>query len=160
MTNRDSLGSHFRGAHVDMTIRRLKAGDERAASRVAAVFKSAVLATAAAGRFLANPANYLIIAEFGERLAGFVLAYRIDRLDRPQGQLFVYEVAVLPEFQRQGIGTRLMEEIRRIVTDEHLMEAFVVTDRVNQSARHLFDRTGAYVEAGESMVYVYPSHAA
>ncbi len=144
---------------MEITIRRLQAGDEGPASHVAAVFKSAVLPTSAATRFLTNPANYLITAELGERLVGFVLAYRLDRLDRPQGQLFVYEVAVRPEVQRQGIATRLIEEIRRVVTAECLMEAFVVTDRGNQGARQLYACTGAYVEAGESMVYVYPSHA-
>jgi ribosomal protein S18 acetylase RimI-like enzyme len=154
------MALHPGAHHVEITVRQLQAGDEGPASHVAAVFKSAVLPTSGATRFLANPANYLIIAELGQRLAGFVLAYRLDRLDRPQGQLFVYEVAVLPEFQGQGIGTRLMEEIRRIVNDELLIEAFVVTDRANQAARHLYDRTGAYVEAGESMVYVYQSHAA
>src|SRR2546426_11317879 len=103
------------GDRMHVTIRRLAPGDERAASRLVALFKSAASPSSRPRAFLANLANYLIVAEVATELVGFVLAFRLDRLDRDTAQLFVYEIGVLPEFQRRGIGTQLMQEIRRIV---------------------------------------------
>jgi ribosomal protein S18 acetylase RimI-like enzyme len=142
------------------TIRRLAPGDERAASRVVALFKSTASPSSRPGQFLANRANYLIVAELATELAGFVVAYRLDRLDRDTAQLFVYEIGVLPEFQRRGIGTQLMQEIRRVVTAEGLMEAFVLTDQANVAAQRLYGGTGATIEEDQSMLFVYRSHAA
>ena len=145
---------------MNLSIRRLQPGDEKAASQVAAVFKAAVLCATSAARFLANPANYLIAAHDRSQLAGFVLAYRLDRLDHSAGQLFVYEIGVLPEFQRQEVGTRLMEFVRQLVADNGLTEAFVFTEHANTAARRLYERTGGRVESDTSILFVYPGHAA
>lgn len=145
---------------MNLSIRRLIPGDEALAARVATEFKSAAISVSHASAFLANVANYLFVATTGNELAGFVLAYRLDRLDRAACQLFVYEVGVLPHRQRQGVGTRLMEQVRRIVSDEHLMEAFVLTESDNEAAKRLYRRTGAQVESGHSMLFVYDRHAA
>lgn len=142
------------------TIRRLLPGDEGIASRVAALFKAAPDLSSPARRFLANDANYLIVAEVATELAGFVIAYRLDRLDRDAAQLFVNEVGVLPQFQRQGIGTQLVQEIRRLVATEGLMEAFVLTDHANVAAQRLYGGTGATIEEDQSMLFVYRGHAA
>ena len=141
-------------------IRRLAPGDERVAARVVALFKSAASPSPRPQRFLANPSNYLIVAEVAMELAGFVMAYRLDRLDRDTAQLFVYEIGVLPEFQRRGIGTQLMREIGRIVAAEGLMEAFVLTDRANVAAQRLYGGTGATIDEDQSMLFVYRTHAA
>ena len=142
------------------TIRRLMPGDESVALRVAALFKSAASPSSRPSRFLANGANYLIVAEVASELAGFVIAYRLDRLDRDAGQLFVYEVGVLPQFQRRGIGTQLMRGIRHLVAAEGLMEAFVLTDQANVGAQRLYGGTGATIEEDQSMLFVYRGHAA
>ena len=145
---------------MHVTIRRLTPGDESIALRVAALFKSAARPSLRANQFLANDANYLIVATVASELAGFVSAYRLDRLDRDTAQLFVYEVGVLPRFQRRRIGTQLMQEIQHIVAAEGLMEAFVLTDHANIAAQRLYGGTGATIEEDQSMLFVYRGHAA
>lgn len=141
---------------MDIMVRRLKPGDEALVGAVAGRFKSALLPSARARRFLAHDANYLIVAERGGELAGFVLAYRLDRLDRDAGQLFLYEVGVAPEHRRCGVGTRLMEYVRGLVAEESLMEAFVLTERDNDAALGLYRRAGGQVESSGSVLFVYP----
>jgi ribosomal protein S18 acetylase RimI-like enzyme len=143
---------------VNAVIRRLRPGDEARAREVATVFKDSQASTAAS--FLANPGNYLIVAETHGELVGFVLAYRLDRLDRDAAQLFIYEVGVAPARRRAGIGTRLMAFVRQLVADESLMEAFVLTDRDNTAAVDLYRGTGAEVEGPGSVLFVYHGHAA
>ena len=145
---------------MGLTVRRLRSGDE-ALSRVAAtVFKTSDVSITHAARFLQNPANYLIVAEMGSDLAGFALAYCLDRLDRAAAQLFVYEVAVLPRHQRQHVGTALMEFLRDLVRLERFMEAFVLTNQGNEPAISLFEKTGAKREDDASILFVYPGDAA
>ena len=74
-----------------MTIRRLTTSDVPLAVAAAARFKSSTISTELAGRFLANPANYLIVAQRQDDLVGFLVAYRLQRLDRAAEQLFIYE---------------------------------------------------------------------
>jgi len=145
---------------MNVMIRRLKAGDELRACQVAAAFKSAQLSAERVAQFLANPTNYLIVAESAENLAGFVLAYRLERLDRTAAQLFVYEVGVAPQYQRRRVGSRLMEHVRHLVSEESLMEAFVITDHSNDAAVRLYRSTGGQVEEAAGVLFVYPGHAA
>lgn len=145
---------------MEVRTRRLGPGDEPRAAEASSLFKSAELSLPRAARFLANPGNYLVVAEVGDELAGFLVAYRLQRLDRDADQLFVYEIEVAPAFRRRRVGTKLMEWVRRAVDDERLMEAFVLTDRGNAAAIGLYGSTGAQVEGDSGVLFVYPGHAA
>jgi aminoglycoside 3-N-acetyltransferase I len=147
-------------AALDVAVRRLAAGDEARARDVALTFKSADVSTEHAARFLADPARCLVVAEVAGDLAGFLLAYRLERLDRAAAQLFVYEIDVAPAYRRQGIGTQLMEYVRRLVDQEALMEAFVFTSRGNGPAVSLYTGTGGKIEEDAGMLFVYPGSPA
>ena len=145
---------------MDISVRRLGEGDEAVACEVARTFKNAVIGTDLAASILANPANYLVVAEANREIAGFLLAYHLDRIDRPAGQLFIYEVAVGPDHQRRGVGKALMGFATAVVESEGLMEAFVFTNRDNAAARALYQRTGARAEDDHGVLFVYPGNAA
>ncbi len=118
---------------MGVVIRRLKSGDETRAGGVAATFKAA---------------------------AGFVLAYRLQRLDREAAQLFVYEIGVTSQYRHGGIGTSLMGYVRELLAEESLMEAFVLADQGNPAAVRLYHSTGGHVEGAGSVLFVYSGHAA
>ncbi len=144
---------------MGISVRRLGGGDEAGACEVARTFKNAVIGTDLAASILANPANYLVVAEADREIAGFLLAYRLDRIDRPAGQLFIYEVAVDPNHQRRGVGKALMRFAVDVVEREGLMEAFVITNRDNAPAIALYKHTGARAEDDDGVVFVYPGTA-
>ena len=100
---------------MNTQVRRVGPEEAALARAVASVFKSAAITTEHAAEFLSSPANYLIVAEADGNLAGFALAYRLERLDRPAAQLLVYEVGVAPDLRRRGIGAGLMAFVRQIV---------------------------------------------
>ena len=62
---------------MDVVIRKLEPGDEPRAAEACALFKSGTQSVQRAGRFLADPRNYLVVAEVGDDLAGFLVAYRL-----------------------------------------------------------------------------------
>jgi GNAT superfamily N-acetyltransferase len=144
---------------MDIAVRRLTTGDEGVARRLVRSFKGGEISATDAGALLANIANYLVVAEAAGDLAGFLLAYRLDRIDRPAGQLFVYEVEVALPWRRRGVGSALMHFARGVVRDERLMEAFVLTSRDNAPAIALYTATGARVEEDAGLCFVYPGDA-
>ena len=144
---------------TDIIVRRLQPGDEATVCRVVEVFHEATSDTSRAATFLANPANYLLIAETDNTLVGFLMAYRLDRIDRSATQLFVYEIDVEPEYQRRGAGSTLMRYVADIVDREGMMEAFVITNRSNVPAMALFQRTGGIAEDDDAVVFAYPGPA-
>ncbi len=137
-------------------VRRLSPADETRLIELALRFKSATIDAKQATRFLANPANIVVVAQRDGQLAGFALCFLLDRIDRPKRQMFVYEVDVAPEHRRKGVGRELMEWVRDFVAKEQLMEAFVVGDAGNAPAAGLYQATGAHIDGGPATVFVYP----
>jgi aminoglycoside 3-N-acetyltransferase I len=64
--------------------------------------------------FLSRPDNVLIVANDGGVPVGFLLAYPLDRADRDQQMMFLYEVGVAEPYRRRGIGTQMITELKAI----------------------------------------------
>ncbi len=141
---------------MNITVRRLTAGDEAIAHQVARWLKGADTPSDHAAAFVANDANYIIVAEVAGEIVGMVLAYHLDRVDHPSGQLFVYDVEVTESHRRREVDRALMRHVREVVEREHLKEAFVLTDRGNDDAIALYSSTGAVTDDEEAVVFVYP----
>jgi aminoglycoside 3-N-acetyltransferase I len=137
-------------------IRRLGAGDGARAEAAVRAFKSHSYSADSLASFLSNAANYLLVAEADGEAVGYLLAYRLQRPDRQAAQMFIYEVDVAEAWRRRGLGSALLEEIRRLARAEGMFEAFVLTNRGNEPARRLYARTGAVVEDDAALLFVYP----
>jgi aminoglycoside 3-N-acetyltransferase I len=135
---------------------RLGPGDGRLAEVVVRTFKGSARPRQVLGSFLENPANYLLVAEADGCLAGFLLAYRLERADRKENQMFVYEIEVAPAWRRRGIGASLLRRITEAAREEGMFEAFVMTDRANEAAQGLYRATGAEAENENSMLFTWP----
>jgi ribosomal protein S18 acetylase RimI-like enzyme len=105
--------------------------------------------------FLSNPANYLIVAEAGNELAGFLLGYRLERLKEESVKFFIYEIDVDKNFQRRGIGTALINYLKNTVRQEKMINAFVFTNYSNAGAVEFYKSTGAKIENGDDLMFVY-----
>ena len=106
-------------------------------------------------KFLSNPANYLIVAEAGNELAGFLLGYRLERLKEESFKFFIYEIDVDKNFRRRGVGTALIEYAKNIVRAEKMISAFVLTNYSNEGAVEFYKSTGAKIENGDDLMFVY-----
>lgn len=106
-------------------------------------------------KFLSNPANYLIVAEAGNKPAGFLLGYRLERLKEESFKFFIYEIDVDEKFRRRGIGTALIEYAKNVVRAEKMINAFVFTNYSNEGAVEFYQSTGAKIEKGDDLMFVY-----
>ena len=141
---------------TEVRIRRLSPRDAAVAVEILRAFKGAARSEEALRGFLANPSNFMLIAEAGWETVGFLTAYRLERADRDADQMFVYEVGVGEAWRRKGVAAALLREIQETARREGMFEAFVLTSRGNEPARRLYESTGGIVEDDAAILFVYP----
>ena len=98
-----------------MRIERLGAGDEDAVVAAEGLFDGPAIAEATR-RFLANPLHHLLVAYEEGRPAGFVSGVEVTHPDKGT-ELFLYELAVDPAFQRRGIGAALVAALAELAAE-------------------------------------------
>jgi len=94
-------------------------------------------------RLLENEANLLVVARDGHEPVGFALAYVMDRIDRDEIMLCLYEISVAPSHQRRGVGSALVEHLKVWCAQHQVMKMWVLTDRANIAAIRLYSASGA-----------------
>jgi ribosomal protein S18 acetylase RimI-like enzyme len=108
-------------------------------------------------RFLSNPLNHLIVAQVDGNVAGFLLAHSLERLKQDSYKMFIYEIDVSEKYRRKGVGTALISYVREIVRKERMLNAFVFTNYSNKGAVEFYKSTGAKMENGDDLMFVYES---
>jgi GNAT superfamily N-acetyltransferase len=102
--------------------------------------------------FLANPLNYLLVAVEGEKPMGYLFAYELQRPDREQSMMFLYDITVLEQYRKKGVGTALVEQLKALCNNQHIMKMFVPTNRSNIPAINLYQKTGAIISTDTDAV--------
>jgi len=85
----------------------------------------------------------IFLAAFdGPEPVGFVFGYELLRRHGNPSILFVYELDVDEAYRRQGIATRLLEELGRIARSRGIREGFVLTEPDNDASNALYRSLG------------------
>lgn len=97
--------------------------------------------------------HVLVLAYDGEKIAGVAIAYE---LPHPAGEhsLYVHELDTHPDYRRQGIGTQLMEEMKRIAKERDVKELWVGTEVDNTPANALYTKFNP-TETEQAIIYSY-----
>lgn len=111
------------------------------------------IATPWAQEFLTDPRHHLMGAIGQGRLVGFASAVHYLHPDKPP-ELWINEVGVADEFQRQGIGKRLMQALLNHGRALGCVHAWVLTEHDNAAARALYASVGG--EEDETVFYGFP----
>ena len=77
---------------------------------------------------LAKPDVWALVAEEGARTIGGLTAYMLHKLEGPVGELYIYDLAVAVDRQRQGVGRALLRETCRLAGEAGAHVAFVQAD--------------------------------
>jgi ribosomal-protein-alanine N-acetyltransferase len=83
---------------------------------------------------LAKDENLFYIAGSDGKVVGFVFA----RLIMPEVEIF--NIAVLPEFRKQGIGRNLFETILELAVDRGCLECWLEVRESNLAARRFYEK--------------------
>jgi ribosomal protein S18 acetylase RimI-like enzyme len=96
--------------------------------------------------YLEAGGHLLIVARSGEQVVGQVAAYVHHHVDQAS-DLYIDNLGVCPEFQRQGIARRLVDDMMAWGKEFGCEQAWIVTDTDNIAARNLYAGRGAEAEA-------------
>jgi ribosomal protein S18 acetylase RimI-like enzyme len=142
---------------VKPKIRRLESGDAATAAALIRQFHSSVVPPDRIESLLSNEWNFLVVAEVEGDLAGFVWAYRLERLYGNPFVIFLYEIEVAPAYRRKGVGAELITFIRELSNRERPTEMFLFTNHSNAAAVEFYNSTGAQMKNGDDLLFVYPA---
>ena len=121
--------------HVDVVV------SPDVATEAAALFDHPVDLTATTN-FLADDRHHLLIGYVGGQPAGFVTAVELLHPDKPQPEMFLYELGVEEPFRRQGVATALMQRLVDLCRERGCGEMFVLTDDDNAAGNDTYAKAG------------------
>ena len=105
-------------------------------------------------KFIDDKNAYGFIAREENKIVGFAYAYT---LLRPDGKIMFYlhSIWMLPNYQNNGYGSKLLEFIKNYSIKIGCSEMFVITDKGNPRACHVYEKLGGKNDYEDEVVYVY-----
>ncbi|QNL51016.1 GNAT family N-acetyltransferase [Olivibacter sp. SDN3] len=82
-----------------------------------------------------------VIAEIDNHIIGGLTVYLLDQYYSTKPLAYLYDLAVLPSYQRQGIGKKLINFINLYCAQQGIEEVFVQADKVDDYAIDFYRST-------------------
>ncbi len=92
---------------------------------------------------------FLFVAIIDDIIIGYVLAYSFPSLYASSRMAYLYDIDVIPEHRKKGIGRHLMEAVKTELQKNGVTELWLGTGIDNMPAQELFNKTGG-VKSGET----------
>lgn len=93
-------------------------------------------------RLLASDTFIALAALADGRVVGALAAYELRKFEQPRSEIYIYDLAVAREHRRQGIATRLIQELKRAAAERGAWVIFVQADVGDDPAIQLYSRLG------------------
>jgi ribosomal protein S18 acetylase RimI-like enzyme len=94
----------------------------------------------AVAKQLAWNSDLILVAEVEEQVVGVV----VGSMDGYRA--YFYRMAVLPAFQKQGIGKKLMQSLEKRFSEKGAKQIFIHVDQVNDRSLGFYQGLGYHVE--------------
>jgi len=135
-------------------VRILGSGDEALLQNVAPGVFDHALNPALVAEFLRDERHHLAVAIEDETVVGFASGVHYVHPDKP-AELWINEVGVAPSHHRRGIGKAVIAALLERAKRLGCREAWVLTDRTNQAAMHLYASTGGKEAPHDQVMFTY-----
>jgi len=91
---------------------------------------------------LSKDSFHIIVALKDNALIGGATGYELDMYKKEVKEMFLYEIAVRPEYRGNGIGRALINGLKQICAERNIDEMYVGTTKSNQAAINLYSSAG------------------
>jgi ribosomal protein S18 acetylase RimI-like enzyme len=140
---------------MPIEIRILRNGDDSVLANVAPDVFDDPIDVHAAAEFLSDPRHHLAVAIDNGLVVGFASAVLYVHPDKPRPELWINEVGVSPTHHRRGIGRTLLDVLLDVGRNAGCAEAWVLTDRSNPAAMHLYASVGGQEAPGNQVMFTF-----
>jgi aminoglycoside 3-N-acetyltransferase I len=145
----------------EILTRRLVAGDTELAigafAMMAAVFEEGgpPLSRGYVDRLLAREGFWAFVAVAGGEIVGGLTAHALPMTRDERTEMFIYDVAVRPDYQRQGVGRHLMAAVRVAARGRGIDDVFVAADEDDAHALDFYRSLGG--SPSMSAIFTFPA---
>ncbi|TAE25788.1 MAG: GNAT family N-acetyltransferase [Candidatus Kapaibacterium sp.] len=82
-----------------------------------------------------------LVAKVESVIIGGLTAHILNRYDTEKPSAYIYDIAILPAFQRQGIGTLLIQKLHDYCRENGFSEMFVQAETDDTQAVNFYQKT-------------------
>ena len=104
-------------------------------------------------RLLNNDHFIAIVALAENKVVGGLTAYELQKYYSDTSEIFIYDLAVKPEYQRMGIGKGLIQNLKAHCLKHGIKEFFVMAHEEDEHAIEFYHATGGKREKVVNFVY-------
>jgi|GEM_PF-2034747 len=119
------------------------------------VFRGQAVTDAHAEVFLSHPDHIIACAYEDGRAVGYVLAYRMARMDNAADDLRIHHVFVAPDHQRQGLASKLLGMMLDYARGQRLHYVSLTTQSDNVAANALYRKMGGFSHPLDKETYFW-----
>lgn len=101
-----------------------------------------------------------IVAISGDSVVGGLAGYLLPKFEQRRTEFYIYDLAVLESHRRQGIATRLIQEVRATARELGAWVIYVQADYVDEPAVALYSKLGSREEVLHFDIAPADSHGA
>jgi len=103
---------------------------------------------------LLSSKNFIALAALTENeVVGGLTAYELPMYYSDSSEMFLYDLAVKPEYQRMGIGKRLIRSLKAHCIQHGIKEFFVMAHAEDKHAIEFYRATGGKSEKVVNFLY-------
>ncbi|MEO5582875.1 MAG: GNAT family N-acetyltransferase [Saprospiraceae bacterium] len=95
---------------------------------------------------LANPDFLVFVLLIEDKVLGGVTAYLLPKYYSEASELYLYDVAIHPDLQRQGFGKEMIETVKQYCLSHRISEAFVDAHEEDKHAYEFYQSTGGVAD--------------
>lgn len=146
------LDKDFSVSSAVSTIRRLASGDVVLMDAMLTVFGEAFEEVETYGqarpgvayleRLLGSETFIAIAALKNGVVIGGLAAYELRKFEQERSEIYLYDLAVMAAYRREGIATALIRELQAVAAERGAFVIFVQADRVDAPAIALYSNLG------------------
>ncbi len=97
-------------------------------------------------KLLKNENIIFVVAKYEENIIGGLTAHELASTYFEANEVYVYDLAVHQDFQRMGIGSKLIEELKAICCSKGNKEIFLQADIEDKYALDFYNKIGGIPE--------------
>jgi aminoglycoside 6'-N-acetyltransferase I len=102
---------------------------------------------------LESPSSFGLVAVIDNKVVGIALGVSKGYLDK--NDFWLDEFSVDPNYQKQGIATKLMDELKRNLAEKEITKIYLVTKK-NYPCVNLYKKEG-FSDEGEDLLLTFES---
>ena len=104
-------------------------------------------------KLLSNTHFVALAAFYENEIVGGLTAYELPMYYSENSEMFLYDLAVKPDYQRMGIGKRLLHRLNEYCLEKGMLTFFVLAHEEDQHAIEFYHSTGGKSEKVVNFLY-------